>query len=91
MSGYLEGLIAVLSINIIIAYSVYLPAAAGLLNLGSAGFVLVGAYTAGALTSLHGVPLWAAVPLGGMTAALVAQVQRAVASLTVYSILENLQ
>ncbi len=72
MSGYLEGLIAVLSINIIIAYSVYLPAAAGLLNLGSAGFVLVGAYTAGALTSLHGAPLWAAVPLGGMTAALVA-------------------
>ncbi len=72
MSGYLEGLIAVLSINIIIAYSVYLPAAAGLLNLGSAGFVLLGAYTAGALTSLHGLPLWVAVPSGGLLAALIA-------------------
>jgi len=72
MSGYLEGLIAVLAINIIIAYSVYLPAAAGLLNLGSAGFVLVGAYTAGALTSLHGVSLWLAVPAGGLLAAVIA-------------------
>jgi branched-chain amino acid transport system permease protein len=72
MSGYLEGLIAVLSINIIIAYSVYLPAAAGLLNLGSAGFVLLGAYAAGALTSLHGLPLWVAVPAGGLLAALIA-------------------
>ncbi len=72
MSGYLEGLIAVLSINVIIAYSVYLPAAAGLLNLGSAGFVLAGAYTAGALTSLQGWPLWVAVPAGGVVAALIA-------------------
>lgn len=72
MSGYLEGLIAVLAINIIIAYSVYLPAAAGLLNLGSAGFVLVGAYTAGALTSLHNVPLGLAVPAGGALAAAIA-------------------
>ncbi len=72
MSGYLEGLIAVLAINVIIAYSVYLPAAAGLLNLGSAGFVLVGAYTAGALTSLHNLPLSVAVPAGGALAALIA-------------------
>lgn len=72
MSGYLEGLIAVLAINIVIAYSVYLPAAAGLLNLGSAGFVLVGAYTAGALTSLHKVPLALAVPAGGVLAAVIA-------------------
>jgi branched-chain amino acid transport system permease protein len=72
MSGYLEGLIAVLAINIIIAYSVYLPAAAGLLNLGSAGFVLVGAYTAGALTSIYGVSLWLAVPAGGLLAAAIA-------------------
>jgi branched-chain amino acid transport system permease protein len=72
MSGYVEGLIAVLAINVIIAYSVYLPAAAGLLNLGSAGFVLVGAYTAGALTSLHNWPLALAVPVGGLLAAAIA-------------------
>ena len=54
MSGYISGLLAMLAINTIIAYSVFVPASAGLLNLGSAGFVLVGAYSAGALTALWG-------------------------------------
>ena len=40
MSGYLAGLLAMLSINIIVAYSVFVPGSAGLLNLGAAGFVL---------------------------------------------------
>ena len=44
MSGYLSGLLAMLAINIIVAYSVFVPGSAGLLNLGAAGFVLVGAY-----------------------------------------------
>ena len=43
MSGYISGLLAMLAINTIIAYSVVVPASAGLLNLGAAGFVLVGA------------------------------------------------
>ena len=72
MSGYLSGVLAQLAINIVIAYSVFLPAAAGLLNLGAAGFVLVGGYTAGGLTSRLGVPLMAAIPLAGLTAALIA-------------------
>jgi branched-chain amino acid transport system permease protein len=57
MSGYLSGLVAMLAINVIVAYAVFIPASAGLLNLGAAGFVLLGAYTAGALSSLYGVPL----------------------------------
>ena len=61
-----------LAINTIIAYSVFVPASAGLLNLGAAGFVLVGAYSAGALTALWGLPLWLAVPLGALMAGLVA-------------------
>ena len=72
MSGYISGLLAMLAINIIIAYSVFVPASAGLLNLGAAGFVLVGAYSAGALTMLWEVPLWLAVPLGAVAAGLVA-------------------
>ena len=72
MSGYLAGLLAVLAINIIVAYSVFVPAAAGLLNLGAAGFVLVGAYAAGAMTALFGVPLWLALVLGGLMAGTVA-------------------
>ena len=72
MSGYLSGVLAQLAINIVIAYSVFLPAAAGLLNLGAAGFVLIGGYVAGALTSKLGVPLLLAIPLAGMAAGLIA-------------------
>jgi branched-chain amino acid transport system permease protein len=72
VSGYLEGVIAVLAINIVIAYSVFLPAAAGLLNLGAAGFVLIGGYTAGALTMKAGMPLLPAVACGGLLAGAVA-------------------
>ncbi len=72
MSGYLAGLLAVLAINIIVAYSVFVPAAAGLLNLGAAGFVLVGAYGAGAMTALFGLPLWLAIVVGALLAGVVA-------------------
>lgn len=72
MSGYLAGVIAVLAINIIVAYSVFLPAAAGLLNLGAAGFVLIGGYTAGAITLKLGWPVLVAVPIAGLFAGLVA-------------------
>jgi branched-chain amino acid transport system permease protein len=61
-----------LSINVIVAYSVFIPGSAGLLNLGAAGFVLVGAYTAGALSSLYEVPLAPAIALGSAMSALVA-------------------
>ncbi len=72
MSGYLSGLLAMLAINIIVAYSVFVPGSAGLLNLGAAGFVLVGAYTAGALTALYDLPLAPAIVLGSAMAGLVA-------------------
>jgi len=72
MSGYASGILAQLSINIVIAYSVFLPAAAGLLNLGAAGFVLLGGYVAGGLTSLAGVPLLPAIAAGGLAAGAVA-------------------
>lgn len=64
MSGYLSGLVAMLAINVIVAYAVFIPASAGLLNLGAAGFVLLGAYTAGALSSLYGMPLSLALACG---------------------------
>jgi branched-chain amino acid transport system permease protein len=47
MSGYLEGVAAILAINVLLAYAVYLPAAAGVLNLGVAGFMAIGAYVGG--------------------------------------------
>jgi branched-chain amino acid transport system permease protein len=60
-----------LAINVIVAYSVFIPGSAGLLNLGAAGFVLVGAYTAGALTSIYDLALAPAIVLGSAMAALV--------------------
>jgi branched-chain amino acid transport system permease protein len=71
MSGYLSSLLGLLAVNVIVAYSVFVPAAAGLLNLGAAGFVLVGAYTAGALTSIYDLALAPAIVLGSAMAALV--------------------
>jgi branched-chain amino acid transport system permease protein len=72
MSGYMSGILAQLAINIVVAYSVFLPAAAGLLNLGAAGFVLIGGYVAGALTLKAGLPLFVAVPLAGLAAGAIA-------------------
>lgn len=72
MSGYLGGLLAMLAINIIVAYAVFVPASAGLLNLGAAGFVLLGAYTAGALTSLYELPLGLALVCGVLLSGAVA-------------------
>jgi len=72
MSGYVSGLLAVFAINTVVAYSVFIPASAGLLNLGAAGFVLVGGYTAGALTSQFDFPLWFAIMLGSALAGVVA-------------------
>jgi branched-chain amino acid transport system permease protein len=72
MSGYLSGLLAMLSINVVVAYAVFMPASAGLLNLGVAGFVLLGAYTAGALTSLGDWSLAPALLAGAATAGLIA-------------------
>lgn len=72
MSGYMSGVLAVLLINTVIAYSVFLPAAAGLLNLGAAGFVLIGGYTAGGLTAQAGWPLAPAILVAGLFAGVVA-------------------
>lgn len=69
MSGYLSGIVAVFSINLLLAYSVFLPAAAGMLNLGAAGFMALGAYTSAWLDAQLGWPLPLCL-LGGMIVSL---------------------
>jgi branched-chain amino acid transport system permease protein len=49
MSGYWEGILAILAINVIFAYAIFVTAAAGQLNLGGAGFMAIGAYAAAML------------------------------------------
>ena len=62
MSGYWAGILGILCINIIFAYSVFIPAAAGQLNLGGAGFMAIGAYSAAYLNTVLELPMWIAIP-----------------------------
>ncbi|MEW6123005.1 MAG: branched-chain amino acid ABC transporter permease [Pseudomonadota bacterium] len=70
MSGYLTGVLVVLAFNVMAAYAVYLPMAAGQLNLGIAGFMAIGAYASAFLTNEYGWSMWAALPLGSALAGL---------------------
>jgi branched-chain amino acid transport system permease protein len=72
MTGYQLGVLVILCFNVIAAYAVYLPLAAGQLNLGIAGFMATGAYTAAYLTNELGWSMAAAIPAGGAMAGLLA-------------------
>ena len=58
MGGYVEGIIAILCINLIFAYGVFLTDASGQLNLGGAGFQAIGAYVAGVCSNSLGFPIF---------------------------------
>ncbi len=62
MSGYWAGILGILCINIVFAYSVFIPAAAGQLNLGGAGFMAIGAYSAAYLNTGLELPMWITIP-----------------------------
>jgi branched-chain amino acid transport system permease protein len=57
MSGYWMGILTILSINVIMAYAIFLPVATGQLNLGGAGFQALGAYTAAFLSASFDLPV----------------------------------
>jgi len=71
MSGYVSGIVAILCINLIFAYGLFIPAAAGQINLGGAGFQAIGAYGAGWLSSVALLPVWLAIPAATLIAGLV--------------------
>lgn len=54
MSGYWAGILAILAINVIFAYGIFITAAAGQLNLGGAGFMAIGAVAAATLAEQLG-------------------------------------
>ena len=70
MSGYLAGIMALLGINLLLAYAVFLPAAAGMLNLGAAGFMAIGAYTSAWIDATTGWPLPLCIASGVLAAGL---------------------
>jgi branched-chain amino acid transport system permease protein len=74
VSGYVEGVLVLLAINVVLAYAAFLPMAAGQLNLGVAGFAAIGGYVSAYISNNSGVPAVLAIPLGGLAAGLVALV-----------------
>ncbi len=71
MSGYASGIVAILCINLIFAYAVFVTAAAGQLNLGGAGFQAIGAYAAAWLSGTALQPMGVTIPLAMLISALV--------------------
>ena len=72
MSGYTEGVLVLLAINVVFAYGAFLPVAAGQLNLGVAGFAAVGAYVSAYLCTNTATPVLLAIPIGGIAAGILA-------------------
>lgn len=72
MSGYLEGILVLLAVNIVFAYGAFLPLAAGQLNIGLAGFAAIGAYASAYLSNNFGLDPVLAISAGGIVAGLVA-------------------
>ncbi len=71
LSGYWTGILAILAINVMLAYSIYVTAAAGQLNLGGAGFQAIGAYGTAYVTATLGMPVWFGVLTGVVLTAIV--------------------
>ncbi len=72
MSGYAEGVLVLLAINIVFAYGAFLPIAAGQLNLGVAGFAAIGGYASAYLSTNTAIPVLLAILLGGVAAGVIA-------------------
>lgn len=68
LDEYTQTLLIFVGINIIAAFSFYLPFKTGQVSLGQAGFMAIGAYTSGIITVKFGLP----VPIGFVAAAVVA-------------------
>jgi branched-chain amino acid transport system permease protein len=68
MSGYLSQVTASLLLSVIIAYAAYMPLAIGQLNLGVAGFIVLGAYASAIASAKLGLPLLLCVLIGASVA-----------------------
>lgn len=71
LDPYLESVLIFTGINVILALSLYLPVSAGLLSLGQGGFMAIGAYVSGYLTTEMNAPFGLALVCGGLMAGVV--------------------
>src|SRR5665213_629557 len=68
LDPYIESILIFSGINIVLALSLYLPVSAGLLSLGQGGFMAIGAYVSGYMTSVMDWPFAVALICGGLVA-----------------------
>jgi branched-chain amino acid transport system permease protein len=59
-------------INVLLAVSLHALIATGQVSIGTAGFMLIGSYTSALLSMKLGLSVWITIPMGALTAALVA-------------------
>lgn len=74
LNPYYLQIVMFMMINAMLGLSIYFTLATGQLSLGNAGFMSVGAYTSALLTLKAGVPVYLAIPAGGLGACLLAAV-----------------
>jgi branched-chain amino acid transport system permease protein len=68
LDGYTRSILIFAGINVIAAYSFYVPFKTGQVSLGQAGFMAVGAYASAILTQKFGIPFAVALVFGGLVA-----------------------
>lgn len=68
---YIESVLIFTGIHVIAAYSFYMPFKTGQISLGQAGFMAVGAYAGGIMSTKFGMPFPVALIAGGLVAGLV--------------------
>lgn len=71
LDGYTQAILIFTGINILAAYSFYVPFKTGQVSLGQAGFMAVGAYAAGIVTVKLGLPFPVGLIGGGLVSGLV--------------------
>lgn len=68
MSVYMQGVVALMGVNILMALSVYAILSTDQVSLGNAGFMAIGAYTSAYLTVKTGLAMFPAIVAGALVA-----------------------
>lgn len=71
LDGYTRSILIFAGINVVAAYSFYVPFKTGQVSLGQAGFMAVGAYASAILTQKFAIPFPVALVFGGLVAGFV--------------------
>lgn len=71
MSVYMQGVVALMGVNILMALSVYAIISTDQVSLGNAGFMAIGAYTSAYLTVKTGLAIFPAIVIGALVAGVI--------------------